>query len=461
MKYALLTCLLALAGLQCITETPTSDQQSPNIIFILADDLGYGDLGSYGQQEIATPNLDRMAAGGMQFTRYYSGSTVCAPSRCVLMTGLHTGNCRIRGNGTIPLQDDDVTVAEKLKEAGYTTGVIGKWGLGEAGSEGVPNKQGFDYFFGYLNQIRAHNYYPDYLWKNDEEYPLDNEIEIVQETYAKGVGSYATKKVQYAHDLFAEEALQFVDQHQDEPFFLYLALTIPHANNESHLNGEHGMEVPDYGQYVDRDWPEVEKGAAAMITRMDRDIGRLMDILEEKGIANNTIIFFTSDNGPHAEGDHDPDFFNSNGPLRGIKRDLYEGGIRVPMIAYWPGTIAAGGVSDHLSAFWDFMPTAMEIAGVEGVKTDGISMLPALTGAPQPSHKYLYWEFHERGKKQAIIRGDYKLVRLIGANRIELYNLTEDEGESNNIADEQPSMVEALMALMQTARSESPDWVLE
>jgi len=313
----------------------------PNIIFILADDLGYGDLGCFGQKTIQTPNIDKLAAEGMKLTDYYAGSTVCAPSRCCLMTGLHTGHALVRGNARVPLRPEDMTVAKLLKGAGYTTGIIGKWGLGEGGSTGIPNRQGFDYWFGYLNQRHAHNYYPDFLWKNEEKIPLKGN-KLTRP--AEGGWGVAAEKVTYSHDLFAGEALNFVEKNKARPFFLYLALTIPHANNEA---GKKGMEVPDFGDYADKDWPEAQKGHAAMITRMDGDIGRLIAKLKALGIDNDTFVFFSSDNGPHKEGGADPAFFKSSGPLRGYKRALYEGGIRVPTIARWPGKIKAGTTSAH------------------------------------------------------------------------------------------------------------------
>jgi len=436
------------------------EQTQPNIIFILADDLGYGDLGSYGQTRIQTPNLDKMNQDGMRFTQHYSGSTVCAPSRCVLMTGLHTGHAKIRGNADVPLDETDITVATLLKNAGYKTGVIGKWGLGDSGSSGVPGKQGFDHFFGYLNQIRAHNFYPDYLWRNTTKVPLDNEVIIAEEGYAKGIGQASTNKNEYSHDLFTAEALEFVETSSENPFFLYLAYTIPHANNEHWLINEHGMEVPDYGIYENEDWPEEQKGLAAMITRMDSDIGKLRQKLEDLGIDENTLIIFTSDNGPHAEGGNDPDFFDSNGILRGTKRDLYEGGVRVPLIAYWPENIKAGQKSDHISAFWDFLPTACHIAGIDTPENiDGISYLPELLGQEQTPHDNLYWEFTEQGGKQAMRKDDWKLVKLDIFNpektRVELYNLADDPSEQNDIAEQHPDVIEEMIHLMDEERTES------
>ena len=428
----------ALAAGTLRAETP---RRKPNIIFILADDLGYGDLGCYGQQKIRTPNLDRLAAEGLRFSQCYAGSTICAPSRCALMTGLHTGHTRLRGNDLKPLLPEDVTVAEVLRAAGYTTGLVGKWGLGEPDTTGVPNRQGFDSFFGYLNQRHAHNYYPDYLWRNEEKVPLANAV-------ANGV---ATKKVQYAQDLFAEEALAFVERSKDKPFFLYYAVTIPHANNEAR---NAGMEVPSDEPYSGRDWPQNEKNFAAMVTRLDTDIGRLMARLKELGLDDDTFVFFTSDNGPHHEGGHDPDFFDSSGPLRGIKRDLYEGGIRVPMIVRRPGVVPAGATSDHVWAFWDFLPTAADIAGAETPEgLDGLSVLPALGGEKAPEHKYLYWEYHERGDARAVRMGDWKAVRLARKGTTELYNLRDDLGETRDVAAAHPDIVTRLEAVMQSAHT--------
>jgi len=446
------------------TNLQISTGSKPNIIFILADDLGYGDLGCYGQDEIKTPNLDRMAAEGMRFTDHYAGSTVCAPSRCALMTGLHTGHCLVRGNGRVPLRPEDVTVAELLKQAGYNTGVIGKWGLGEAGTTGIPNRQGFDYWFGYLNQRHAHNYWPEFLWRNKQKVELANEVNHIIGGSDRSPGGVATNRVEYSHDLFTGEALTFVERNKSGPFFLYLAYTIPHANNEA---GNKGMEVPSFGQYSDKDWPEPQKGHAAMITRMDRDISRLFMKLKALGIDENTLVVFSSDNGPHREGGNDPDFNDSNGPLRGIKRDLYEGGIRVPMIARWPGKIKAGSLSRHVSAFWDFLPTCCELAGVAIPRgLDGISIVSTLFGRDQKQkkHEFLYWEFHEQGKKQAVRMSNWKGVRLNVTKNpdgpIELYNLKEDIEEMHNVADQHPEIVAKIANYMKTARTPSEYWPL-
>lgn len=415
--------------------TARESGEKPNIIWIMADDLGYGDLGSYGQEKIKTPRLDQMAAEGMRFTQCYAGSTVCAPSRCSLMTGYHTGHCRVRGNKRHPLLPDDVTVAEVLKDAGYATGIVGKWGIGEPGTSGVPNRQGFDFWYGYLNQHRAHNYFPDFLWRNEERefiFPW-----------------------RYSHDILTEEGLKFVRQNKDAPFFLYMAYTIPHAFNGGGING---MPIPSHGEYGDRDWPFNQKNHAAMISLLDRDVGKLLDLLKELGIDDNTIVFFTSDNGPHREGGNDPDFANSNGPLRGIKRSMHDGGIRVPMIARWPGHIPAGVTSDQVWAFWDFLPTAADLAGAEfpdGI--DGISMKNALMGEEQESHKFLYWEFHERGFHQAALMDSrWKAVRKGSPTApIELYDLSVDIGEENNLAVQEPGIAAQLDEYLRTERSEN------
>ena len=452
---------LSLSG--CTNGLRRGSRDKPNIIFILADDLGYGDLGCYGQTQIKTPHIDRMAARGMRFTDHYAGSTVCAPSRCSLMTGLHTGHTYVRGNreikpmGQLPLLPDTVTMPKVFKKAGYTTALYGKWGLGGPGSTGIPNKQGFDTFFGYLCQRHAHNYYPEFLFRNEERVPLTgNKIENPR---PDGAG-VAVERGQYSHDLIAEEALKFIEANKDRPFFLYLAVTLPHANNEA---GRKGMEVPGYGIYKDRDWPEPQKGHAAMISRLDRDLGRIMETLKESGIDKKTLVFFTSDNGPHREGGANPEFFDSNGPLRGNKRDLYEGGIRVPLIAHWPGKVKPGTVSHHVSAFWDFLPTFAELVGIEDPPSgDGISMVPTLIGEPakQKQHEFLYWEFHERGSKQAVRMGDWKAVRFGIGGKLELYNIKEDLGEKHDVAEDHPQIVAKIKDYLKTARTESQFWSL-
>ena len=444
--------VLTLPGFGC-----SHVRTKPNIIFILADDLGYGDLGCYGQTKILTPTLDRMAQEGVRFTDCYSGSTVCAPSRSSLMTGQHTGHTRVRGNRSektrerIPLLPEDLTIAEILTNAGYTTGVVGKWGIGEAGSTGIPNNKGFDFWYGYLNQTNAHFYYPPFLWKNEQKILLE--------------GNNNNRRGQYAHDLFTEEALNFIDRNKDNPFFLYLAYTIPHAEllvPEDSFAEYLGLfpEVPYAGRpggYASQENPNA--AYAAMITRMDRDIGAILHKLKVLGIDENTIVFFTSDNGPSAEGGQNMEFFNSNGPLRGIKRDLYEGGIRVPMIVRWHGKIKPGTVSSQSWAFWDFLPTAAELAGAEFPgNIDGISMVPVLLGKPQREHDYLYWEFRRRGFHQALRMDKWKAVRHNPDDEIELYNLEDDIGEQHNIAGENKEIVTQAAEIFAKARTESEHW---
>ena len=427
----------------------------PNIVYILADDLGYGDLGCYGQKTIRTPNIDRLATEGMKFTDHYAGSTVCAPSRCVLMTGKHTGHAFIRGNSKANLRPEDATVAEMLKKAGYRTGLCGKWGVGHEGSTGVPTKKGFDFFYGYMDQHHAHNYYPSFLLRNEERVKLKN---VVPNEGRHGQG-VATEKKEYSHDLIMAEALQFIERNHKQPFFLYLALTIPHANNEA---GGKGMEVPDFGPYKDKDWPEPAKGFGGMMHRMDSDIGRLMELLKKLKIDDRTLVIFTSDNGPHNEGGHKASTFKSSGPLKGTKRALYEGGIRVPMIARWPGKIAAGSTTAHASYFGDLFATAAELNGAklpDGL--DSVSFAPTLLGDAerQKQHKYLYWEFYEGGSAQAVRMGNWKAVRRPAIfGKIELYDLSKDIGEETNLADKFPVEVAKMDAAMKTAHVPSPAW---
>jgi len=421
----------------------------PNIIFIIADDLGYGDLGCYGQRQILTPMIDKLAEEGTRFTQVYAGSTVCAPSRCCLMTGLHNGHGRIRDN--IPhgifLQPDDVTMAEVLKQAGYQTGAIGKWSLGNPGSWGVANYQGFDYFYGHLNQDQAHFYYPDYLWENDKVVLLR--------------GNRGGKKGEYTDDLFTSKALSFIETNSRRPFFLYLAYTIPHWSDYD-KNSPESQIVPSDAPYTDRDWPQVEKNYAAMVTRLDTDVGRIMSLLKKLGIDQNTIVFFTSDNGPSAERVHDVEFFNSNGPLRGVKRDLYEGGIRVPMVVRWPGQVPPGRTSDQVWAFWDVMPTLAELAGLPPCKgIDGISMLPTLLGQEQKeNHDYLYWDYgHVRDEfKQAVRLGNWKGVRNKQGTPLELYDLLNNVAETRNVAQLHQDVVSRIERIIKEAYKESPDY---
>ena len=460
-----LAVVLAAAG-AVMAEKPSAEK--PNMIFILADDLGYGDLGCYGQQTIQTPRLDQMAAEGMRWTQFFAGSTVCAPSRSVLMTGQHMGHTHVRGNAgkqnmlRQSLRAEDVTVAEVLKKAGYTNALIGKWGLGEVNQPGFVLDQGFDHFFGYLNQVHAHNYYPEFLWHQRQKMPLRNEVERTERTYGGFHGGAATKRIDYSHDLFVEQSLQFLDEHQDDHFFLYLALTIPHANNEGTRMTGNGAEVPDHGIYQDRDWPDQDKGQAAMITRADGDVGRILDHLRELGIAENTLVFFTSDNGPHDEAGHDLERFDPNGPLRGIKRALYEGGIRVPAIAWWPGTVPAGTTTDTIAYFGDWMATAAELAGAEPpAETDSISLVPTLTGHPekQQEHEYLYWESYEQGSRQAVRFGRWKAIRQpMFTGAIELYDLREDLGEQTNVAAEHGEIVKRAARYLQQAHTPHPNW---
>ncbi len=448
-------CLLATL-LLVWASAPKLCAAKPNVIYILADDLGYGDLGCYGQKVLRTPNLDRLAAEGMRFTQHYAGATVCAPSRCVLLTGLHLGHARIRVNGPVLLRDEDVTIADLLKDAGYRTGCFGKWGVGHPPPFDDPQRNGFDEFFGYANMIHAHNFYPTFVVKNGQRVPLRNVLTKKwrdrNEEDGRGV---AEKKVDYVPDLVTAEALSFLQRNRSRPFFLYVALNVPHANNEA---GNDGMEVPSHGEFASREWPEPEKGFAAMIHNIDRDVGLILARVKELGLDDKTLIFFSSDNGPHQEGGHRVSFFDSNGPLRGFKRDLYEGGIRVPLIARWPGKIPAASVSDHLSGFVDMLATLCDVSGVAAPPNDGFSMLPTLVGrtADQRSHDYLYWQFRD-AEVRAVRRGKWKAVRLPRPRQerydVELYDLSVDLSESMNVAQQFPDVTRELDALMTAAHT--------
>jgi len=431
-------------------EPAASAPAKPNIIYVLVDDMGFGDPSCFGQKTLKTPNLDAMAASGLRLTNHYSGSTVCAPSRCVLMTGLHTGHCTVRTNGNVRLRDDDVTVARVLKDAGYSTGCIGKWGVGRPGLSD-PNDHGFDYFYGYVCMNHAHNCYPEFIVRNGEKVALRNVLEEKWRTRGVPEGAgVAEKKVDFVPHLCQQEVLQFIDKNKEDPFFLYYALNIPHANNEG---GGQGMEVPSYGEFADQDWPDAEKGFAAMISYIDGYMKEIFDKLKETGLVNNTLVIFTSDNGPHQEGGHQMEFFDSNGELRGKKRDLYEGGVRVPTICKWPGVIEPGRESDHASSFQDVMPTFCELAGIDCPPTDGISFAPTLTSeGKQQQHEHLFWEFYEGGGKKAVLKGKWKGIRLNTFRNpdgpIELYDITADLSEQKNVADQHPEIVADMARIM-------------
>jgi arylsulfatase A-like enzyme len=457
--------LASLASAGCSNNT--KEKPLPNIVFILADDLGYGDLSCYGQQKFSTPNIDKIAQQGMLFTQHYTGCTVSAPSRSSLMTGLHTGHTFIRGNkgwkpeGQWPLSASSLTIAELLHTRGYITGSFGKWGLGYIDTEGDPNSQGIDEFFGYNCQSLAHNYYPDHLWHNHEQI-------FIHENDSGKAGIYSA-------DIIHKAAIEFMDKNREKPFFLFYPTTIPHAEllaKEEYMNMFRGKFKPEksfrgvddganyrLGPYGSQS--ESHAAFAAMVTQLDDYVGELMAKLAELGIEKNTIVFFASDNGPHQEGGADPDYFDSNGPLKGYKRDMYEGGIRTPMLVMWPERIKAGSTSDHVSAFWDIMPTLAEVAGIESPENiDGISFLPTLLGKKrQIQHEYLYWEFHEQGGKVAVRMGDLKAVKLninkTPQGATELYDLSTDTGETINIASKHPEIVKKMEEIMKEAHTPS------
>lgn len=429
--------------------------QTPNIVYIMADDLGIGDLGCYGQQQIKTPCIDGLARNGMMFMRHYSGSSISAPSRCTLLTGKHTGHAAIRGNKPVTLADGEkydtplpakeVTVAKLLKQKNYRTACIGKWGMGGPDSEGHPNRHGFDYFYGYLGQGHAHSYYPPFLFENNEKIMLE--------------------KKHYSHNLIVEKALDFIDKNAAHPFFLYFSPTIPHAElavpeeNMQQYEGQFQEKPFAGGHYCAQ--PKPRAAYAAMVTLLDTNVGQIIELLKRKGVYENTIIIFTSDNGVHKEGGHDPEYFNSNAGLRGIKRDFYEGGIRTPFIVEWPGMIAPGSRNQHVSAFWDFLPTVCDITGISTPHDiDGISYLPVLKGLEQPEHDYLYYEFYEKQGTQAVIQDDWKLISLqVNAPKkthYELYNLKTDPKEQHNVAVLHPDRVEQLKALIKQAHTKNP-----
>ncbi|WP_295117847.1 arylsulfatase [uncultured Chitinophaga sp.] len=442
--------------------------KKPNIIFIIADDLGYGNLTAYNPgHKVPTPNIDRLAKEGTKFTRFYSGNTVCAPSRCALMTGKHMGHAYIRGNSREPLRLQDTTIATRLHNNGYTTGMFGKWGLGEENTSGAPEKHGFDAFYGYLNQTHAHHYYTNSLLEIQNgktvRVPLDS--------------------TEYSDELIVQKALSFIKSNKDKPFFLYMPLTIPHAelyvpqpylqrwlnaDGSSKLGPETPFVTAETKSYHSQ--PQPHAAFAGMITKLDEDVARVLALVKELGLDDNTYIFFTSDNGPHKEGGADPEYFNSNGPLRGIKRDLYEGGIRVPLLVRAPGKVPAGVTRNDIWAFWDILPTFCDLtnAPVPG-NIDGLSFTSALAGKKQvQQHPYLYWQFNEKQYKEAVLQGDWKLIRLKAKGQpevVELYNLRSDIGETHDVAKQQPAKVKELYTLAQQSKTKPEnsifDWDIE
>ncbi len=459
---------LAFSALLSVSSAFAADK--PNIVYILADDLGIGDLGCYGQKVLTTPNIDRLAAEGMKFDRHYAGCTVCAPSRCVLLTGLHNGHARVRGNGPGFIPDSDATLPKLLKQAGYDTACFGKYGLGKPLPDGDPNRKGFDEFFGYVDTSHAHNFYPTYLVHNGTHVPLPNVTIPGSGNPAHedtGVATKDGRKV-WAPGLIGEKVQAYLDSRtKDKPFFLYYALNLPHANNEAKKNSPlgHGLESPDYGEFAGRDWPDVEKGSAQFIRFIDDQVGAVRAKLQEKGLAENTLIFFSSDNGAHREGGHDSEFFQSHGEFMGIKRDMTDGGIHVPFLASWPGRVKAGAVSLQVCGFVDMMATLSGITGTPlSSPTDGLSFAPALLGVGvQKQHDHLFWDFNEQGGKQALLKWPWKLIHLNTGHHaegqkpgklkpleVQLFNLEDDLGEHQNIAAQHPEVVQALEKIMES-----------
>lgn len=461
MKHGCSMQLLTICGFIWALMSMAHAAKQPNMIFILADDLGYGELGCYGQKIIQTPEIDRMASEGMRFTRYYAGATVCAPSRSVLMTGKHQGRTSVRGNREgSGLTKNDVTVARVLQQAGYRTAIIGKWGLGEfdGSEEGLPWRQGFDEFYGYLNHQHAHNHFPDFLWRNERREKLSNVVTAIGD---RGAG-YATEKKQYADDLFTDEAIKFVDANRDRPFFLFWSMVVPHANNERTRKLGNGAEVPDLGRFAQQPWSENDRGHAAMIERMDGYVGRMLAHLKKIGIAEDTLVIFTSDNGPHNESGHQLARFQPSGPFTGIKRSLTDGGIRVPFIAWWPSKIAAGRSTDFVGSFADWWNTAAVLADAAVPKTsDGVSIVPTLLGKSQAPQQFLYWEFHEKGFQQAVLyQGRWKALKRGGADRaIQLFDTQHDMAEQKDVAAGHPEIVKKIDAYLRQARTDHPTWV--
>lgn len=457
----LLPCALAVAATGAAAgATQAASTTQPNVVYILADDLGYGDLSCLGQTHFETPNIDKLASRGMLFTNHYSGNTVCAPSRCSMLTGMHMGHAAVRGNaelvpeGQRPMPASTYTVAHHMQKSGYATGIFGKWGLGAAGSTSDPISMGFDRFYGYNCQRQAHCYYPAWLWRNNErEFQWGNE------------GSFETV---YAPEQIHQEALTFIRDNKDKPFYCYYALVQPHADMvapEEEMAKFRGKLLPElnYKQDYYRGQPEGHAAFAAMVTMLDRYVGEVVAELDELGLTDNTLVIFTSDNGAHEEGGADPEYFDSNSVYKGFKRDLYEGGVHVPMMATWPGKIKAGSVNDHISAFWDVLPTMADLIKKPlPLKVDGVSFLPTMLGEKgQAEHDYLYWEFAMKGGRKAIRKGNWKGVRYNAVKNptstLELYDLSKDPGETKNLANQFPEVVAELDALMAKSRNESPN----
>ncbi|MCL6274836.1 arylsulfatase [Muricauda sp. 2012CJ35-5] len=481
---------IAVLAALCCGISLFSQSEKPNIIYFLADDLGYGEVGAYGQEIIKTPNIDSLVERGMKFTQHYSGAPVCAPARYILMTGKHAGHAYIRGNdewrergevwdykkafsnpnleGQRPIPENTITIAKKLKEAGYTTGVFGKWGLGAPNTEGVPNKQGFDYFFGYNCQRQAHNLFPSHLWENENKVYLKNELIAPHERLDSSLNPLDEKSYdkfyqpEYAPDVIHEKALTFMEHNKDSSFFLYYASPLPHlplqipkkyAKPYLDIIGNEEPYIGDQGYFPN---PYPKASYAAMITLLDQHLGELIQKLKDLGIYENTLILFTSDNGPTYTGGVDFEHFESSKPFTNgagkTKGHVYEGGIRVPFVASWPQKIKEGSTSAHQSVFYDVMPTLCEVAGIEAPnEIDGISFLPELLGKKQPEHDYLYWEFPSYKGQQAVRIGDWKGIRkniFEGNLKIELYNLKTDIEEQNDLAQQHPEIVERIEDIM-------------
>jgi arylsulfatase A-like enzyme len=450
--------------------SPSTAQKLPNVIFILVDDMGFGDLSLCGQENFSTPNIDKMAQEGLFLSNMYTGSTVSAPSRASLLTGKHTGHTSVRANDLDRiLGDDELTIAHIFQSAGYATGAIGKWGLGGIMPNDDPKRKGFDYFYGYVQTGHAHNFYPEFLYENGERVYLNNKTKLIN-----GVNPWLNSRVEgrgiaeirndYAPFLFDQKALSFIDEKKDESFFLYLAYNTPHTNNAAK---DDGMEVPDYGEFACKDWPNPAKGYAAMMRNLDNSVGMILDKLKQLNLDKNTIVMFCSDNGPHSEGGHSAEFFNSNGIYRGIKRDLYDGGIRTPFIVWGPDIIKPNSRSDQQFAFWDVLPTFVDMLDYKGeIETNGISFYPTLIGKRQKKkHDYLYWEFYEQKGKQAMIKGNWKAVKLNVSDPkeetvFELYNIKKDPEENHNVAKSNPRKVRKFERLLKTARTEFSDMPL-